>query len=84
MNGFTQSGSGTREGTDLALTDPLTGLGNHRRFFDKVEDYEECTRREGYVEHTQAMYEHMRPYDSYPREYLEVVLDTGPSTGPAA
>jgi diguanylate cyclase (GGDEF)-like protein len=38
MNGFTASGSGaTRETTDLALTDPLTGLGNHRRFFDKVE-----------------------------------------------
>ena len=27
----------TRENTDLAFTDPLTGLGNHRRFFDKVE-----------------------------------------------
>ena len=49
------------------------------RFFDRVEDYEECTRRDGYVEHTQRMYEHMKPYDSYPREYLEVVLDTGPA-----
>jgi diguanylate cyclase (GGDEF)-like protein len=25
------------ENSDLAFTDPLTGLGNHRRFFDKVE-----------------------------------------------
>lgn len=49
------------------------------RFFDKVEDYEECTRREGYVDYTKSMYEHLKPYDSYPREYLEVVLDTGPS-----
>jgi len=51
------------------------------RFFDKVADYEECTRRDGYVEHTQKMYEHMKPYDSYPREYLDVVLDTGPALG---
>jgi antibiotic biosynthesis monooxygenase (ABM) superfamily enzyme len=48
------------------------------RFFDKVADYEECTQRDGYVEHTQKMYEHMKPYDSYPREYVEVILDTGP------
>jgi hypothetical protein len=48
------------------------------RFFDKVQDYEDCTKREGYVAHTEAMYEHMRPYDSYPREYVEVVLDSGP------
>jgi hypothetical protein len=54
------------------------------RFFDKVEDYEECTRREGYVEHTQKMYAHMKPYDGYPREYLEVVLDTGPISGGSA
>lgn len=26
-----------RDGTDQAFTDPLTGLGNHRRFFDKVD-----------------------------------------------
>lgn len=25
------------EGADLAFTDPLTGLGNHRRFFDKID-----------------------------------------------
>ena len=48
------------------------------RFFDKVSDYEECTQRDGYVDHTKKMYEHMKPYDGYPREYLEVVLDTGP------
>lgn len=31
------TGQANRESTDLAFTDPLTGLGNHRRFFDKVE-----------------------------------------------
>jgi len=31
------TGQTNRDGTDLAFTDPLTGLGNHRRFFDKVE-----------------------------------------------
>ena len=30
-------GKTMRESHDLAFTDPLTGLGNHRRFFDKVE-----------------------------------------------
>jgi len=31
------TGQTNRDGRDLAFTDPLTGLGNHRRFFDKVE-----------------------------------------------
>jgi hypothetical protein len=48
------------------------------RFFDAVSDYEECTRRDGYVAMTERMYEHLRPYESYPREYVDVVLDTGP------
>ena len=47
----------------------------HLRYFDSVESYEECTRKDGYVEHTVLMYEHLRPYDSYPREYLDVVID---------
>ena len=29
--------SAGRESNDLAFTDPLTGLGNHRRFFDKID-----------------------------------------------
>ncbi len=33
---FHAGGSGTSEANDLAFTDPLTGLGNHRRFSDKV------------------------------------------------
>lgn len=31
------TGQASRESADLAFTDPLTGLGNHRRFFDKVD-----------------------------------------------
>lgn len=49
----------------------------HLRWFDSIASYEECTAREGYVDHTVAMYEHLRPYDSYPREFVEVVLDEG-------
>ncbi|MDQ6434215.1 EAL domain-containing protein [Mesorhizobium sp. LHD-90] len=30
-------GSDRGESADLAFTDPLTGLGNHRRFFDKID-----------------------------------------------
>ncbi len=33
---FGMSRSG-KDGNELAFTDPLTGLGNHRRFFDKVD-----------------------------------------------
>lgn len=31
------TGQTGRDSTDQAFTDPLTGLGNHRRFFDKVD-----------------------------------------------
>ncbi|TIV16946.1 MAG: diguanylate cyclase, partial [Mesorhizobium sp.] len=31
------TGQPGKENTDLAFTDSLTGLGNHRRFFDKVD-----------------------------------------------
>ncbi|TKT74911.1 EAL domain-containing protein [Aquamicrobium sp. LC103] len=37
MGGSFGSGQVFNEGTDLAFTDPLTGLGNMRRFFDKVD-----------------------------------------------
>lgn len=53
----------------------------HLRWFDTVESYEQCTRRPGYVEHTERMYAHLEPYDSYPREFLTVELhDAGPAT----
>ncbi len=37
MHNLTTTGDVARDQSDLALTDPLTGLGNQRRFFDKVE-----------------------------------------------
>jgi diguanylate cyclase (GGDEF)-like protein len=37
MNTPPGSGDIAAQGTDLAFTDPLTGLGNLRRFFDKVD-----------------------------------------------
>ncbi len=49
----------------------------HLRFFDDLDAYEECTRRDGYVAHTERMYEHLAPYDHYPREIVEVALADG-------
>ncbi|MEO3997144.1 EAL domain-containing protein [Mesorhizobium sp. CAU 1732] len=37
MPNLSGTGQIASEGTDLAFTDPLTGLGNLRRFFDKVD-----------------------------------------------
>lgn len=50
------------------------------RFFDRLEDYEAMTEREGYQDHLLAMYEFLRPYESYPREFMEVVVSDGPGT----
>lgn len=54
------------------------------RFFDSVESYTRMTEREGYQEHLAAMYEHLKPYDSYPREFMEVVLSDDVPDGDAA
>jgi hypothetical protein len=55
------------------------------RFFDSVESYEAMTEREGYQDHIKAMYQFLRPYDSYPREYMEVVVaDDVPGLEPLA
>jgi diguanylate cyclase (GGDEF)-like protein len=37
MHALFGAGQPRRDNTDLAFTDPLTGLGNHRRFIDKVD-----------------------------------------------
>jgi heme-degrading monooxygenase HmoA len=49
------------------------------RFFDSLQSYEELTKFEGYQDYMVAMYEHLKPYDSYPREFMEVVLDDDPA-----
>ncbi len=49
----------------------------HLRFFDDLAAYEECTQRPGYVAHTELMYEHLAPYEGYPRQLADVVLADG-------
>lgn len=49
------------------------------RFFDSLQSYEELTKFEGYQDYMVTMYEHLKPYDSYPREFMEVVLDDDPA-----
>jgi heme-degrading monooxygenase HmoA len=45
------------------------------RFFDSVQSYEELIKFPGYGDHIMAMGAHLKPYDTYPREYMELVLD---------
>ena len=55
------------------------------RFFDSVESYERMTQREGYMDYLGAMFEFLRPYDTYPREFMEVVIaDDVPGIEPPA
>ena len=55
------------------------------RFFDSVESYERMTEREGYMDHIHAMFEFLKPYDTYPREFMEVVIaDDVPGIEPPA
>ncbi len=44
------------------------------RFFDSIESYEELIEFDGYLDHIMKMGEHLKPYDTYPREYMEEVL----------
>lgn len=45
------------------------------RFFDSVQSYEELIKFEGYGPHIMAMGAHLKPYETYPREYMETVLE---------
>jgi hypothetical protein len=45
------------------------------RFFDSVASYEELIKFDGYGEHIMKMGAHLKPYDIYPREYMEIVID---------
>ena len=44
------------------------------RFFASVDDYQSMIKRPGYADHINSMGEHLKAYDSYPREFMEVVL----------
>lgn len=45
------------------------------RFFDSVESYEELIKFEGYGDFIMAMGEHLKPYTTNPKEYMEVILE---------
>jgi hypothetical protein len=44
------------------------------RFFRNLSDYHELITWEGYRERIMALGDHLKPADTYPREYMEVVL----------
>ena len=48
------------------------------RWFDSVAAYEELIKLPGYGDHIMAMGAHLKPYDTYPREFMEVVLNDEP------
>jgi heme-degrading monooxygenase HmoA len=45
------------------------------RCFASLPDYEALIQRPGYAERINALGTHLKPYDSYPREFMEVILD---------
>jgi hypothetical protein len=45
------------------------------RFFDSIQSYEELIKFDGYGDHIMKMGAHLKPYDTYPREYMEIVLE---------
>jgi heme-degrading monooxygenase HmoA len=44
------------------------------RFFDSVECYEELIKFEGYGDHIMKLGEHLKPYTTNPKEYMEVIV----------
>lgn len=44
------------------------------RFFRELADYHDLIGWDGYRERIMALGDHLRPADTYPREYMEVVL----------
>lgn len=45
------------------------------RFFDSVECYEELIKFDGYGDFIMQMGEHLKPYTTNPKEYMEVLID---------
>lgn len=45
------------------------------RFFDSVECYEELIKLEGYGDFIKRMGEHLKPYQSNPKEFMQVILE---------
>jgi heme-degrading monooxygenase HmoA len=45
------------------------------RFFDSVKCYEELIKFEGYGDHIMKLGEHLKPYTTNPKEYMNVILE---------
>ena len=45
------------------------------RTFASLQAYEELTQMPGYAEHIMKMGAHLKPYSTYPREFMEIVLE---------
>ncbi len=45
------------------------------RFFDSVQCYEELIKFDGYGKFILEMGEHLKPYTTNPKEYMEVILE---------
>ena len=70
---FLQQQPGFRERRLLRGVEDRTHFTN-LRFFDSLQAYEELIQRPGYGERIQALGAHLKPYDTYPREFMEVIL----------
>ena len=70
---FLQQQPGFRERRLLRGVEDRTHFTN-LRFFDSLQAYEELILRPGYAERINALGAHLKPYDSYPREFMEVIL----------
>lgn len=45
------------------------------RFFDSVECYEELIKFDGYGDFIMKLGEHLQPYTTNPKEYMQVILE---------
>jgi antibiotic biosynthesis monooxygenase (ABM) superfamily enzyme len=48
------------------------------RLFDQLSSYDELTKIPGYNDHILRMGAHLKPYTTYPREFMDVVIDEDP------
>ena len=71
--GLLQQQPGFRERRLLRGVEDRTHFTN-LRVFDSLAAYEELIKRPGYAEHIMEMGAHLKPYDTYPREFMEVIL----------
>ncbi len=58
------------------VEDP-THFTNVRRF-DRLESYTELTQMPGYDDYIQRMGAHLKPYTTYPREFMHIAIDEDP------